>query len=166
MPTRRKFTPEDKCNIRREAEGEGITETARKYNLTRSICTVGVIILINFLISCKTDVNINRYIDKNIPLKLTITAINATGLSTRKNFEIAVNSLEYKKLINWGDKNVNGWKQTTASYASGVSIGQGDFRLLTIAEGTVVVVGFVDDNKKPKQFVKTIKNGNLDFLKK
>ena len=74
-----------------------------------SIFPVGLIILTFFLISCKTDVNINRYIDKNTPLELTITTIDTTtGLSTQKNFEIAVNSVEYKKLIFWGDTNVNG----------------------------------------------------------
>lgn len=35
--TRRKFTPEEKHSILREAEQEGYTETCRKYNLAASV---------------------------------------------------------------------------------------------------------------------------------
>lgn len=37
MKTRRKFTPEEKYSILQEAEREGTTETARKYNLAHSV---------------------------------------------------------------------------------------------------------------------------------
>ena len=38
MPkTRRQFTPEEKYSILQESEREGITETARKYNLAHSV---------------------------------------------------------------------------------------------------------------------------------
>lgn len=37
MKTRRKFTPEEKYSILQEAEREGATETARKYNLAHSV---------------------------------------------------------------------------------------------------------------------------------
>ena len=132
-----------------------------------SIFTVGLLILTYFLVGCKTDIKINRYIDKNVPLKLTLTTIDtATGFSTQNNFEIAVYSIEYKKLIAWGDTNVTGWTQTIASYAPEVFVGQGDFRLLTIEKGSSVVIGFTDDNNKPRLYIKTIKNGDLDFLKK
>jgi putative transposase len=35
--TRRQFTPEEKYSILQEAEREGLTETARKYNLAHSV---------------------------------------------------------------------------------------------------------------------------------
>jgi len=35
--TRRQFTPEEKHSILQEAERQGITETARKYNLAHSV---------------------------------------------------------------------------------------------------------------------------------
>jgi len=35
--TRRQFTPEEKYSILQEAEREGVTETARKYNLAHSV---------------------------------------------------------------------------------------------------------------------------------
>ena len=35
--TRRQFTPEEKYSILQESEREGITETARKYNLAHSV---------------------------------------------------------------------------------------------------------------------------------
>ncbi len=37
MKTRRKFTPEEKYSILPEAEREGTTEVARKYNLAHSV---------------------------------------------------------------------------------------------------------------------------------
>jgi transposase-like protein len=37
MKTRRKFTPEEKYSILQEAEREGTTEVARKYNLAYSV---------------------------------------------------------------------------------------------------------------------------------
>ena len=35
--TRRQFTPEEKYSILQESEREGVTETARKYNLAHSV---------------------------------------------------------------------------------------------------------------------------------
>ena len=35
--TRRQFTPEEKFSILQESEREGVTETARKYNLAHSV---------------------------------------------------------------------------------------------------------------------------------
>ncbi|ULQ55068.1 transposase [Flavihumibacter rivuli] len=35
--TKRQFTPEEKYSILQEAEREGVTETARKYNLAHSV---------------------------------------------------------------------------------------------------------------------------------
>ena len=37
MKTRRQFTPEEKYSILQEAEREGASETARKYNLAHSV---------------------------------------------------------------------------------------------------------------------------------
>lgn len=37
MRTRRQFSPEEKYSILQEAEREGVTETARKYNLAHSV---------------------------------------------------------------------------------------------------------------------------------
>jgi len=37
MKTRRKFTPEEKYSILQEAEREGTTEVARKYNIAHSV---------------------------------------------------------------------------------------------------------------------------------
>jgi hypothetical protein len=135
--------------------------------IKNSTLIIGLVILTCFLISCKTDININHYIDKNIPFKLTITNTDiSTGLTKQDNFEIAVNSVEYKKLMAWCDTNVNGWTQTFASYIPDIFVRQGNFRLLTIAKGTSVVVGFTDDNNKPRQYTKTIKKEELDFLSK
>jgi hypothetical protein len=108
---------------------------------------------------CKTEININDYIDKNSPLLLSVG-------NPLEHVNVEVNSDKYKKLIQWGNENVNGWQKTTSSYVSDIFVGQGNFRLLTSLNNNGVVIGLTDKNGKPKQYRKTIKKGELDFLTK
>ena len=125
----------------------------------------GLIVLTSFFISCNTDIDINAYIDKNAPLKMTIYKKNSsTGFATSDNFEIAVNSNKYKKLIEWSNKNNEDWQPAPASYSANLFIGQGDFRLLTIGKGHNVVIGFTDKKGQSNQYIKSIKKHELDFL--
>ncbi|HEY4799679.1 MAG TPA: hypothetical protein VII99_11425 [Bacteroidia bacterium] len=125
----------------------------------------GLFILTLLLTGCSIDININDYIDKNAPLKLTIKKTdNSTGLTIADNFEIAVGSDKYKKLIQWGNENTDGWQQTPASYNPNIFVGQGKFRLLGFANGNGVVIRFTDKDGKPRQYTKTITQGELDFL--
>ncbi len=128
---------------------------------------LGLIILTSILSGCMEDININKYIDKNIPLKLTIFKKNdSTGLTTTNNFEIAINSDKYKKIIEWGNQNTTEWQSTPASYIADIYVGQSNFRLLYILGNDGVLIGFTDEDGKPKQYTKTIKKGDLDFLNK
>lgn len=135
--------------------------------ITNTLTIFGLFILTSFFTGCSTDININDYIDKNVSLKLVINKNdNSTGLTTSANFEIAVNSDKYKKLIHWGNENVSGWHWTPASYNADIFVGQGNFRLLQTLNGNGVVISFTDKDGKPRQYTKAINKGELDFLTK
>jgi hypothetical protein len=127
----------------------------------------GLFILTSIFSGCRTDFNISEYINKRAPLKLTINKKNnSTGLTTSSNFEITVNSDKYQKIIEWGNKNTDGWKYTPASFIGDISVTQGNFRILYTLGSNGVVIGFIDKDNKPKQYSKTIEKGSLDFLYK
>jgi len=130
-----------------------------------SLKITGLIILISILAGCKTHININDYIDKNVAVKLKVSKKdNSTGLTSFKNFDIPVNSDKYKELIEWGNKNTAGWQSTLASFIADIYVGQGDFRMLYNSGSKGVVVGFKDKEGRAKQYSKTIMQGELDFL--
>ncbi len=118
------------------------------------------------LTSCSSPININNYVDKTSPFNLTINNTDsATGLTKSTQAKIAVTSDKYLKLINWFDKNENGWQTTPpASYVTNISVTQGSFRLLYNKDADDVIVGFTDKNNNPRQYSKTIKKGELGFL--
>lgn len=133
---------------------------------TKSFLTLsGLFIMISVFSSCSTYINISEYINKNAPLKITINKKdNANGLTTSDHFEIAIHSDKFKKIIEWGNKNTDGWKSTLATYIADICVRQGDFRLLYTSGNKGVVIGFTDKEGKSKQYSKTRINGDLDFL--
>ena len=106
--------------------------------------------------SCQTNIYINDHFDKTKSIKLSVG-------NPLKHIDLTTNSEKYKKLVEWSNKNTGGWHPTFASYISEISLHQGDFRLLYLKEGGVVI-GFTDPKGEPKQFSKTIDKGELDFL--
>ena len=126
---------------------------------------INILIIIALLIitSCSTEINIEKYININSPLTLTIEKRNEqTELSERKIINIEPNSEKFKELINWYKNNTNNWKITYATYISKVCVTQNNFRLLYNQNS--VVIGFTDDKGNSQQYSKTIKNGELNFL--
>jgi hypothetical protein len=127
----------------------------------------GLFILTSIFSGCGTDFNIAEYINKNVPLKLTINKMDtSTGLTTSDHFELPINSEKYKKIIEWGNKNTDGWHSTPASYIADIYVGQGDFRMLYTLGSNGVIIGCTDKEGKPKQYSKIIEKGSLDFLYK
>jgi len=111
-------------------------------------------------IGCSSSINIKNYVDKNSQFELTInTRETATQLAQSAQSKIAVDSEKYSKLMNWLDKNENGWHTTPASFANDILVTQNSFRLLYNKGGEGVVIGLGD-----KQYSKSIKKGELDFL--
>jgi hypothetical protein len=117
------------------------------------------------LTSCNSQININKYIDKNAPLELRINKIDSlTGFISTEQLEIPVNSDKFIQLTQWADNNTTGWRSTPASCIAEVYVGQGNFRLLYTTGTAGVVIGFTNKENKPRQYSKKTKIGELDFL--
>lgn len=122
-----------------------------------------IIISLLTITSCSTEVNIEKYVDLNSTLTLTVNKTNAhTGLTESETRKIEPKSEQFKKLIDWGNKNLDNWESSPASYIAKVAMTQKDFRLLYNQD--FVVIGFIDDDGKAQQYYKTVKKGELDFL--
>jgi hypothetical protein len=113
--------------------------------------------------SCSSRIQIVNYIDINSPLTLTVNIFNdKTRLTQSDRKTIEPQSEKFNKLVNWCNNNSSNWKSTFASYYAKVSVTQKNFRLLYLQDG--VVIGFAGNDGKPKQYSKTIRKGELDFL--
>lgn len=122
-----------------------------------------IILSLLTITSCSTEVNIEKYVDLNSTLTLTVNKINdQSGLTESETRKIEPKSEQFKKLIEWGSCNLDNWKSTPASYIAKVAVTQKDFRLLYNQD--FVVIGFIDDDGKAQQYSKTVKKGELDFL--
>lgn len=128
-------------------------------NITKLISVLGLIFLTFGLCGCRQHIDINDYINQKSPLELKI------GNQLKQPDTIQVNSNKYRKLIEWGKNNTDGWQLTPASYIAEIYVGQGKFRLLYTSGTEGVVIGFTDKDGKPNQYCKTTKKGELDFLK-
>jgi hypothetical protein len=114
-------------------------------------------------ISCSTQINIDKYIDINSTLTLTVNTTNdQTGLTESETRKIEPKSEKFKKLIEWSNNNRDNWKSTPASYIAKVAVTQKDFRL--IYNQGFVVIQFIERDGKAHQYSKTVKKGELDFL--
>jgi hypothetical protein len=122
-----------------------------------------IIILLLTITSCSTEISIEKYIDLNSSLTLTIKKTNdKTGLTVSETRKIEPKSEQFEKLIKWGNNSFDNWKSTPASYISEVAITQKDFRLLYFQD--LVVIGFIDKDGKAQQYSKKVRKGELDFL--
>lgn len=126
-----------------------------------------LIFLSTLLTSCYEDINLKDYIDRNSPLTLEVNEKDKVmGLQIPSISSMAPESEKFEKFIQWSNANIKGWQSTPASYSADLIVRQGDFHLLHTIGSIGVVVGFKDKYGKEKQYTKTIKKGDLDFLLK
>jgi hypothetical protein len=122
-----------------------------------------ILITLATMISCSTEIEIEKHINLNSPMTLSINKTNGrTGLTETETKFIQPKSESFNKLIDWAKTNKKNWRPDISSWATATCLTQGNFRL--VYDGTWVGIGFTDNNGKPKQYVSTIKNGDLDFL--
>jgi hypothetical protein len=122
-----------------------------------------IIISLLTITGCSTEINIEKYVDLDSTLTLTVNKTNdQTGLTESETRIIEPKSEQFKKLIEWGNNNLDNWKSTPASYIAKVAVTQKDFRLLYNQD--FVVIGFIDNDGKAQQYSKKVKKGELDFL--
>jgi hypothetical protein len=129
-------------------------------NTKKIILVFEFIILIFAFSSCRQHIDINDYIDQNLPLELKI------GNQLKHPDIIQVNSNKYRKLIEWGKLNTDDWQSIPVSFIADIYVGQGKFRLLCLPNKEGVVIGFTDKLGNSRQYSKIIKKGELDFLRR
>ncbi len=115
--------------------------------------------------SCQSDLDIKDIIDQEANLLLTTSSVDSeTSFSTNETEEIKVNSEKWNKLLSFAESNMDGWRSSPASYLGNIYVLQDDFRLIYTKGSEGVVISFMDKNAEPKQYVKKIDKGELDFL--
>ena len=119
------------------------------------------LILLFTIISCTSEIDVAKCIDSGLPMTLKINT-EKNGLTETKTKIIEPQSEKFKKFIVWCNSNSSGWKNAIASYNTNMLVTQNNFRLLYF--GNAVVIGFYDEYGKPKQYSKSVKRGELDFL--
>ncbi|PBQ31910.1 hypothetical protein CNR22_09050 [Sphingobacteriaceae bacterium] len=90
-----------------------------------------------------------------------------SNLFNGREIELPINSEKYIRFSKWVDNNINDWQSTSASYVpADIIVSQDSFQLLYWAGQDGAVISFTDKNNNPKQYMKLIKKGSLDFLAK
>lgn len=114
-------------------------------------------------ISCTNKINLLNQINEDDSFNLIIINTDKkTGISKSENYTIERYSKKYYNLINWYNKNNDGWESSPNSHISNIIISQNNFRMLCFEK--FVVVQYLDNKNKSKQFYKQIKKGEFDFL--
>ncbi len=113
--------------------------------------------------SCAQSIDLNDLKISNSDLKITFWTKSSSGLDSTSTRLISKDSNELKKLNDWLIDNLEGWKNSIASYASpSISLTSADFRLLIFKD--FVVIGYSDKNDKPRQLTKKTDIKEFEFL--
>jgi hypothetical protein len=121
------------------------------------------ITILTFLSSCTTGINVTDYFDTEKSLTLTVYTLDkSTGLTTARQSEIRSTTEKFNKFVNWCKTNNEDWESSPASFVGEFTMTQDDFGLLYINNG--VVIHFLDKEGKPRQYTKTAKKGDFEFL--
>lgn len=115
---------------------------------------LGILLSLFTLTYCNTDVQFSNIIDKSKDFEIVGS----------KEKAIIRNSIKHKLLINWTERNSNNWTPTPITFLHNIAIEQNNFRLEYYSGKDKVVINFIDKTNKPRQFIKTVKAGELDFL--
>ncbi|HQQ97090.1 MAG TPA: hypothetical protein PLX35_07490 [Cyclobacteriaceae bacterium] len=104
-----------------------------------------------------------NYIDIKNPFTLTIYKLDkSTGLTTTEQSEIQPTTKKFTKFVDWCKNNNKDWESSPASFIGQFTMSQGDFGLLYVNNG--VVIHFLDKEGIPRQYTKTVKEGEFNFL--
>ena len=89
---------------------------------------------------------------------------STTRLSSFENYSFIKGSKEWELITKWGKENKDGWVSTPASYQSDLRISQNNFSLIYLKKSKGVVVSFIDKEGGSKQYIKSFKKEQFDFL--
>ncbi len=111
--------------------------------------------------SCAQIIDSNELFKNETFLKLNIYQTDTVFTDNSVDLEIA--SPKVKELRSWIDNNKTDWKSSIASFAQPkISVIGDDFRMLIFRD--FVVIGYVDNKGKQKQFTKQTDYWDFKFL--
>ena len=127
---------------------------------------ISSLLFITLMISCQTDLEVDTLVDQKSDFTLRIRTTDPdTGLSSDSLDMIEVHSEKWNKLMKFIKNNQEGWHASYASYVGDLYIHQKDFNLIHTIGEEGVVINFIDQNGKSRQYSKTIESGELEFLR-
>lgn len=131
----------------------------------KAVLPIAISFIFLFFISCSKELDIEHIVDLSSPFSLMINTTNAsTGLTESTSTPLQVNSLKWRKLVDWGKRNPKGWQSTRASYNGDVYVSQGNLSLIYTIGSSGVVISYQDKEGQTRQLTKRIPKGELDFL--
>jgi hypothetical protein len=140
-----------------------------KMDLKNKIRVSWIIItaVLTTLTSCSTDIDVVEYVDNSKPIELILKSKHdSTGYINRPKTLLTADNEKFKRLIDWGTKNTEGWESDFNSYVmADAYLIQKDFRLSYYKSG-FIILNIKDKEGKPQQVKKKINQGDLDFLLK
>jgi L-rhamnose isomerase len=106
---------------------------------------------------------VTDYFDTEKSFLLTVYTLDkSTGLTTTEQSEIRPTTEKFNEFVKWCKANDGDWESSPASFVGQFTMTQDDFGLLYINNG--VVIHFLDKGGKPRQYTKTVKAGDFEFL--
>lgn len=124
-----------------------------------------IVIIINLLTSCSTKIEVVDYVDNSKPIELAIKSKSeSVKFINQPKILITADSDKFKKLLDWGIKNTEGWESDFNSYVmADAYVTQKDFHLSYFKSG-FVILNIKDKEGNPSQIKKKVNQGDLDFL--
>ncbi len=116
-----------------------------------------IVIIITLLTGCSTEIDVVDYVDNSKPIELILKSKNdsAEFISRPKTFLTADNE-KFKRLLDWGTKNTEGWESDFSSYVmADAYLIQDDFHLSYYKSG-FIVLNIKDKEGKPRQIKKKL----------
>ncbi|MBN1183708.1 MAG: hypothetical protein JXB49_15560 [Bacteroidales bacterium] len=127
---------------------------------TMRISTLSLFLII-LTISCAQIVDSNELFKNETVLKLKLHQTDSIYIDNLVDLEMI--HPKVKELRNWIDNNETDWKSSIASFSqSSISVIGDDFRMLIFKD--FVVIGFIDNKGKQKQFTKQTDYNDFKFL--
>lgn len=118
-----------------------------------------VLSVFHLLLGCQEKVDLEKAIRHSNHLVIGKLSESIVSLDT-----IDRKDDKWTTLLEFAQKNEDGWSNSVASYTFDYWTGSGAFRLAGWRNGKLAVLSYTDKNMKTVQLTKEIDKGELDFL--
>jgi hypothetical protein len=126
---------------------------------------LNTLIFLVLLSGCSTKLEQENLIVENEPFLVTIHKTDSVlEITNTVNYSIEPKSDEWRRLNEWVSKNEDNWTPSPVTYLGDLYLTQGDHKITLLKRSNKIVLEFIDIEGKPKQYIKPLSNGELNFL--